>query len=141
MGGQSTLSLLPYPDKPLLLEEVRVQKQLFLDRLNEMSEGLKEKGERWGWPCPHSGLHIPPELRRRAECSQRPFPDPPLEPPSLPMYWVPVHSFSYLHFLLTPQPLLALAASTAPQFLSHLTWAACNNSCGEYLWGPGIGEG
>nr|XP_019604627.1 PREDICTED: uncharacterized protein LOC109456667 [Rhinolophus sinicus] len=30
-------------DKPLLLEEVRVQKQLFLDRLNEISEELKEK--------------------------------------------------------------------------------------------------
>ncbi|KAF6362290.1 testis expressed 51 [Rhinolophus ferrumequinum] len=33
-------------DKPLLLEEVRVQKQLFLDRLNEISEELKEKDPR-----------------------------------------------------------------------------------------------
>ncbi|XP_027957051.1 testis-expressed protein 51 [Eumetopias jubatus] len=31
-------------DKPSLLEEINVQKQVFTDRLNQMSEKLKEKG-------------------------------------------------------------------------------------------------
>ncbi|KAF4026555.1 hypothetical protein G4228_018399 [Cervus hanglu yarkandensis] len=39
-----------YLDKPSLLEEVRVLKQQFSKELEDVSEGLKDKGERWGWP-------------------------------------------------------------------------------------------
>lgn len=52
--------------------------------------------------------------------SCQPLPDPALEPPSLPMYCMPIQAFSQLHFLLIPLPLLALSASPAPQFLYHL---------------------
>ena len=32
------------------MEEVRVLKQQFSKELEDVSEGLKDKGERWGWP-------------------------------------------------------------------------------------------
>nr|XP_020769213.1 uncharacterized protein TEX51 isoform X5 [Odocoileus virginianus texanus] len=53
-------------DKPSLLEEVRVLKQQFSKELEDISEGLKDKGERWGWPL----LITQPVTSQRPACNE-----------------------------------------------------------------------
>lgn len=102
-----TLSLLLHPDKPLLLEEIRVHKQLFCERLDEVSEELMEKGERWGWPLPTArpphrpALHLP-KASRRAESNLWPPSRPlPQEPHPCPLLGTCPY-LPQLHLLLTP---------------------------------------
>nr|XP_045004552.1 testis-expressed protein 51 [Jaculus jaculus] len=59
-------------DKPSLLEEVRVQKNLFTERLNERSEGLKQRGKKRVSPHP---LPSPsPDLQRQPRLPQEYWP-------------------------------------------------------------------
>ncbi|XP_014637896.1 PREDICTED: uncharacterized protein LOC106800815 [Ceratotherium simum simum] len=65
-------------DKPLLLEEIRVHKQLFSERLNKISEELKEKGERWGWALPTTqpSTSLKPGGEQSQICGPLPGPSP-----------------------------------------------------------------
>ncbi|XP_023597118.1 testis-expressed protein 51 [Trichechus manatus latirostris] len=46
-------------DKLVLLDEIDTFRKIFSERLNKISEALKEKGERWGWPPSTPDLHPP----------------------------------------------------------------------------------
>lgn len=107
------------PDKPSLLNEVNVQKQLFVERLSKAYEELKEQGER-GCP-PHPALLRPPALRLRAESSLTFIPAP---------YRVPVHT-SHHPFLLTPHPAWLCLP---PWHLSFSIISPSSNSLQQLLW-------
>ncbi|MBZ3889852.1 hypothetical protein SUZIE_205015 [Sciurus carolinensis] len=108
-------------DKLSLLEEIHVHKGLLAERLNKRSEELKEKGERWGYPCPLPNSSPPwrPKACRVHSAA------PPRLSPGAPN---PAHRLSTCHTFPSsmscshPQSLLALSASPAPQFLHHITF-------------------
>ncbi|XP_047578083.1 testis-expressed protein 51 isoform X2 [Lutra lutra] len=117
-------------DKPSLLREINVQKQVFTNRLNETSKKLKEKGERWRWPLPTTQpFTFPKTEKNRAQSAAPPMSLP--RNPHLPTYWAPVHTFSKFPFLMIPQPFHGSVC--LPQHLSFSiispSWAACNKSC------------
>lgn len=93
MGNQSTLPLLFHPDKQSLLEEVNIQKKMFSERLSELPEKLKDKGERWGCPCSHSALRLLQDPRRRAESIWQPLPRP---FPGIPIPAHVLHAYPHL---------------------------------------------
>lgn len=108
-----------HSDKPSLLREINVQKQVFTNRLNETSKNLKEKGERWRWPLPTTQPFIFPKTENRAQSAAPPMSLP--RNPHLPTYWAPIHTFSKFPFLMIPQPFVALSASpsTSVSLSSH----------------------
>ncbi|XP_059024914.1 testis-expressed protein 51 isoform X1 [Mustela lutreola] len=106
-------------DKPSLLREINVQKQVFTNRLNETSKKLKEKGERWRWPLPTTQPFTFHKTENRAQSAAPPMSLP--RNPHLPTYWAPVHTFSKFPFLMILQPFVALSASpsTSVSLSSH----------------------
>lgn len=149
----------PFPcftDKSRLLEEVRVLKQQFSQQLEEKSEKLKEKGEGgWGWPCRSASSSHPPTSRHRRQspihCPPECSPGPPriLQDPSrtLPRSHQEPSRTPPLLSRSTPNPSAcshpypaSYVASPAPQSLTiSPSRTACNESCGECPWGPGLG--
>ncbi|XP_053060580.1 testis-expressed protein 51 isoform X2 [Acinonyx jubatus] len=128
-------------NKPSLLEEIHIQQKVFTEKLDEISEELKEKGERWSWPPPTTQSFTSPGLWR-AEPSHLPRTEKSRAQSAAPPACLPRSPLPCPHTgcLSTPPPSSLSCSHPNPSWLclppQHLSFstispsrAACNKSC------------